>query len=92
MREIHPAPPHRELAERVFYTIREADLGKSNIATTAGNIFVGEMIGRVKMIDVGKRLYFTPHNSYPGGGLWYLESTDQHGDRLANEVRRGHRK
>lgn len=68
---------------KIFYTITEADVGRSSIPTTAGFISVADVIGRVQAIDVGKRLYRVRCDDPAGGWIWQCESERQRDERLA---------
>lgn len=67
--------------ERVFYTIRDEDVRKSLIRTTAGIINMSDFMGPVQKQDVGKRIFRTltdAKDSY----VWHLESDEERDKRL----------
>lgn len=65
-----------------FYTIREADVGKTVIRTTAGPVRITGPLGLILTRDVGKRLYRVPVND-GSGWTWQAESASQRDARLA---------
>jgi hypothetical protein len=85
MKEIFkPAPDEPADPGRVYYTLTADDVGKRVIVTTIGAIHVGDIMGAVLPIDVGKRLYRVPGGS--GLWLWQAENDDQRDARLGQEV------
>jgi hypothetical protein len=77
-----PEPERRASAERLYYTITDADVGTSRIKTTAGVIPVADVMGRIQRIDVGKRLYRVPVNA-GDSHIWQVENSEQRDRRLA---------
>jgi hypothetical protein len=67
---------------RVFYTITAEDVNKTHISTSVGKIPVGEVMGRVLKVDVGKRLYRVPNNARDSW-FWQVENDRQLRERLA---------
>lgn len=87
MREIFPpSPEHHRVLGHVFYTIRPEDVRKTIIQTEIGPIYVGEFMGRILKMDVGKRLYRIPNNE---GNYWFwqMENQQQFERRMAGAVR-----
>jgi hypothetical protein len=80
MREIQPLPPKPVDGELWFYTIRPEDVGKTVIPTEEGPIRVGDAIGRVLLVDIGRRLY----GRVDGYGVrnWQRESEQQYAERV----------
>lgn len=88
MREIFPSNPAQPPDPgRVYYTIRQEDVGKTLIATEIATINVSEFMTRVRGHDVGKRIIRTPNNA---GDYWFwqLESQEQFETRMARKARR----
>jgi len=77
-----PEPDAPRGPGRIFYTLTPEDVGKRIIKTTAGPVNVGDVIGAVLPIDIGKRLYHVP-NEAGDMWIWQCESNDQRDARLA---------
>lgn len=84
MREIFKGEPVTADPGKVFYTITKEDIGNSVIRTPECAIYLTEFMGRVRRIDVGKRLYRVGDNK--GGWLWQVENDRQRDQRLAGPV------
>ena len=78
MREIFAEQPERDPGA-VFYTITDADVGKTVIQTEIGPIHVADVIGRVLKHDVGKRLYRVQCDDPAAGWIWQFENDAQRG-------------
>jgi len=85
MKEIFRPRPKPAITEPVFYTITVLDIGVRNIPTEVGSIPVGDVIGAVTPMDIGKRLYRV-HVSNPGryAYVWQAENDSQFQERLAS--------
>jgi hypothetical protein len=91
MREIFkPAPGEPADPGRVFYTITPEDAGKVVIITEIGPIHVRDIMGRVRVTDVGTRLYRVPTRTPSGkDGLtwfWQAENDAQRDARLTQNT------
>ena len=69
---------------KIFYTITSEDAGKSSILTTAGNIYVGDIMGRILPGDAGKRVYRVPVPD-DGGWIFQVENDKQRDERMSRE-------
>lgn len=69
---------------RIFYTVTADDVGKGVIGTTHAVISLGQVLGRVQPVDVGRRLYRVRCNDGESW-IWQAESLSQRADRLRQE-------
>jgi hypothetical protein len=84
MHEVFAGPTDPGDHGAVWYTIREADLGKTTIATEAGVIPVGPVTGQIRETDIGRRLYRTQVPER-GRWTWVLEEEAPFNLRLMRE-------
>ena len=72
---------------RVFYTIRQADVGARFITTTVGVIELRSFMGKVLPCDVGKRIYRLPTEDETDW-FWAIESDQQRTERVGEQCAR----